>query len=57
MAYGPFSLRPRFYVLWLRFIGTDEFNDPTLSLEEALADNYRIDYFYRHFQYIHRAIK
>uniref|UniRef100_A0A7N2QX25 Uncharacterized protein n=1 Tax=Quercus lobata TaxID=97700 RepID=A0A7N2QX25_QUELO len=37
--------------------GTDEFNDPTLSLEEALADNYRIDYFYRHFQYIHRAIK
>ncbi|KAJ1424424.1 Glycoside hydrolase family 1 [Sesbania bispinosa] len=28
--------------------GIDEFNDPTLSLEEAIIDTYRIDYYYRH---------
>ncbi|KAF3958079.1 hypothetical protein CMV_016971 [Castanea mollissima] len=37
--------------------GIDEFNDATLSLKEALADNYRIDFYYQHFQYLHRAIK
>ncbi|XP_027355979.1 beta-glucosidase 12-like [Abrus precatorius] len=37
--------------------GMDEFNDPTLSLEEALMDTYRIDYFYRHLYYISIAIK
>ncbi|KAI5390747.1 beta-glucosidase 12 [Lathyrus oleraceus] len=37
--------------------GMDEFNDPTLSLEEALSDTYRIDYFYRHLYYISSAIK
>lgn len=35
----------------------DELNDPTLSLEEALMDTYRIDYFYRHLYYISTAIK
>ncbi|GAU39051.1 hypothetical protein TSUD_396560 [Trifolium subterraneum] len=35
----------------------NEFNDPTLSVEEALLDNYRIDYYYRHFYYIRSAIK
>ncbi|GMY16390.1 beta-glucosidase 12-like isoform X1 [Fagus crenata] len=37
--------------------GIDEFNDASLSLEEALADNHRIDYYYRHLYYLHRAIK
>lgn len=37
--------------------GIDEFNDPTLSLEEALMDTYRIDYYHRHLFYIQSAIK
>ncbi|XP_045820541.1 non-cyanogenic beta-glucosidase-like [Trifolium pratense] len=37
--------------------GMNELNDPTLSLEEAILDTYRIDYYYRHFHYIHSAIK
>jgi len=35
----------------------DEVNDPTLSLEEALMDSYRIDYYYRHLYYILIAMK
>lgn len=35
----------------------DELNDPTLSLEEALMDTYRIDYFYRHLYHVSSAIK
>ncbi|KAJ1377063.1 Glycoside hydrolase family 1 [Sesbania bispinosa] len=37
--------------------GMDEFNDPTLSVEEALLDTYRIDYYYRHLFYIQSAIR
>ncbi|XP_050276671.1 beta-glucosidase 12-like isoform X2 [Quercus robur] len=37
--------------------GIDEFNNATLSLKEALVDNFRIDYYYNHLQYLHRAIK
>ena len=37
--------------------GMNEFNDPTLSVEEALMDIYRIDYYYRHFFYLRSAIK
>ncbi|XLS95329.1 hypothetical protein HN51_071337 [Arachis hypogaea] len=37
--------------------GIDELNDPTLALEEALADQTRIDYYYSHLQYIQTAIK
>ncbi|QHO55194.1 beta-glucosidase 13 isoform X2 [Arachis hypogaea] len=37
--------------------GIDEFNDPTLSLEEALMDTFRIDYYYRHLYYVSTAIK
>ncbi|XP_045824007.1 non-cyanogenic beta-glucosidase-like [Trifolium pratense] len=37
--------------------GMNEFNDPTLSIEEALLDTYRIDSLYRHFFYIHAAIE
>nr|XP_012571852.1 LOW QUALITY PROTEIN: beta-glucosidase 12-like [Cicer arietinum] len=37
--------------------GVDEFNDPTLSLEEALLDTFRIDYYYRHLFYVRSAIR
>ncbi|XP_062083938.1 beta-glucosidase 13-like [Humulus lupulus] len=36
--------------------GIDEFNDPNLSLEEALIDHQRIDYHYRHLYYLQKAI-
>jgi hypothetical protein len=38
-------------------VGIDELNDPTLSLEEALADTARIDYYYSHLYYLQCAIK
>ncbi|CAL0334131.1 unnamed protein product [Lupinus luteus] len=37
--------------------GMSEFNDPTLSLDEALVDTYRIDYHYRHLFYLRYAIE
>ncbi|XP_027341441.1 beta-glucosidase 12-like [Abrus precatorius] len=37
--------------------GVDEFNDPTLSLEEALLDTFRVDYYYRHLFYLRSAIR
>ncbi|KAK9941275.1 hypothetical protein M0R45_017888 [Rubus argutus] len=37
--------------------GVDEFNDPELILEEALADNQRIDYHFRHLYYLLASIK
>ncbi|KAE9593298.1 putative beta-glucosidase [Lupinus albus] len=37
--------------------GMNEFNDPTLSLDEALVDTYRIDYIYRHLFYLRYAIE
>ncbi|KAI4324287.1 hypothetical protein L6164_023838 [Bauhinia variegata] len=37
--------------------GIDEFNNATLSLEEALNDPFRIDYYYRHLYYLHTAIR
>jgi beta-glucosidase/6-phospho-beta-glucosidase/beta-galactosidase len=37
--------------------GVDEFNDPKLTLEEALADNQRIDYHFRHLYYLRASIK
>ncbi|MED6147322.1 Beta-glucosidase 12 [Stylosanthes scabra] len=37
--------------------GIDELNDPTLALEEALADKTRIDYYFSHLKYIQSAIK
>ncbi|KAK7405711.1 hypothetical protein VNO78_07319 [Psophocarpus tetragonolobus] len=36
--------------------GIDERNDPTLSLEEALVDTSRIDYFNEHLYYLRKAI-
>ncbi|PIA43746.1 hypothetical protein AQUCO_01800060v1 [Aquilegia coerulea] len=37
--------------------GIDEMNNSTLSLKEALVDNMRIDYHYRHLKFLLRAIK
>ncbi|KAE9588311.1 hypothetical protein Lal_00002712 [Lupinus albus] len=37
--------------------GVDGLDDPTLSLEEALNDTYRIDYHYQHLYYLQNAIK
>ncbi|PON81175.1 Glycoside hydrolase [Trema orientale] len=37
--------------------GVDEFNNPKLSIEQALQDNQRIDYHFRHLQYLQKAIK
>ncbi|GAU49490.1 hypothetical protein TSUD_88570 [Trifolium subterraneum] len=44
-------------VIYVTENGYDEYNDPTLSLEESLVDTYRIDYFYRHLYYLQTAIK
>jgi beta-glucosidase len=35
----------------------DEFDDPTLPLEEALEDTQRIDYHYDHLYYLQNAIQ
>ncbi|XP_062083937.1 beta-glucosidase 12-like [Humulus lupulus] len=37
--------------------GIDEFNNPKLSLEQALIDNQRVDYYFRHLSYLKKAIK
>lgn len=37
-------------------VGIDESNDPKLPFKDALVDNQRIDYYDRHFDYLHTAI-
>ncbi|XP_042489606.1 beta-glucosidase 13-like [Macadamia integrifolia] len=37
--------------------GISEFNNSTQTLEEALADNRRIDYYYHHLLFLNKAIK
>ncbi|KAB1199984.1 Beta-glucosidase 12 [Morella rubra] len=37
--------------------GIDEFNNETLSLEEALIDNHRIEYYHSHLWYLRKAMK
>ncbi|XP_061361384.1 cyanogenic beta-glucosidase-like [Gastrolobium bilobum] len=37
--------------------GINEFDDPTLSVEESLMDTFRIDYHYRHLFYLRSAIR
>ncbi|CAJ2679015.1 unnamed protein product [Trifolium pratense] len=44
-------------VIYITENGRDEFNDPTLSLQESLLDTYRIDYYYRHLYYLETAIR
>ncbi|XP_008229698.1 PREDICTED: beta-glucosidase 12-like [Prunus mume] len=43
-------------VIYITENGVDEFNDPKLSLAEALNDTYRIDYYNRHLHYIQSSI-
>jgi beta-glucosidase len=38
-------------------VGINEYDDPSLSLEESLLDTYRVDYHYRHLFYLKEAIK
>ncbi|KAL5567251.1 hypothetical protein UlMin_030415 [Ulmus minor] len=37
--------------------GIDEYNNPKLSLKEALIDTQRVDYYFRHLSYLKKAIK
>ncbi|RZB79708.1 Beta-glucosidase 24 isoform C [Glycine soja] len=37
--------------------GINEYDEPTLSLEESLIDTFRIDYHYRHLFYLQSAIR
>ncbi|CAI9089961.1 OLC1v1024619C1 [Oldenlandia corymbosa var. corymbosa] len=37
--------------------GVDEVNNPRLSLEQSLQDSFRIQFYYRHLQYVRNAIK
>ncbi|WVZ02223.1 hypothetical protein V8G54_023029 [Vigna mungo] len=37
--------------------GINDYDDPSLSLEESLLDIYRIDYHYRHLYYLQEAMK
>ncbi|XP_004490157.1 beta-glucosidase 24-like [Cicer arietinum] len=37
--------------------GINEYDDPSLSLQESLMDTYRIDYHYRHLVYLQKAIE
>ncbi|KAA8528122.1 hypothetical protein F0562_035625 [Nyssa sinensis] len=37
--------------------GIGETNNSTLTPEEAIRDNFRINYYYRHIQYVQRAIR
>ncbi|GMN26518.1 hypothetical protein TIFTF001_001343 [Ficus carica] len=39
------------------YTGINEFNNPKLSLKQALIDNQRIDYYFRHLAYLQKAIK
>ncbi|KAF5183152.1 Beta-glucosidase [Thalictrum thalictroides] len=44
-------------IIYITENGIDELNNSTLSLKEALIDNMRIDYHYRHLKYLLRATK
>lgn len=39
----------------LTTVGVDEANDSTVSIEEALADHKRIDFYYRHLSFVRQA--
>jgi len=41
----------------LCFLGVDEVNNATLSLEEALKDDARIDYYREHLYHVQSAIR
>jgi len=52
-------LKKTCYVLHFHIfvIGINDYDDPSLSLEESLLDIYRVDYHYRHLYYLQEAIK
>ncbi|KAJ4822728.1 Beta-glucosidase 12 [Turnera subulata] len=37
--------------------GVDDFNNATLTLEEALSDRIRVDFYRQHLSFVHKAIK
>ncbi|XP_034197717.1 beta-glucosidase 13-like, partial [Prunus dulcis] len=43
-------------IIYITENGMDEFNNPKVSLERALDDSNRIDYYYRHLCYLQEAI-
>nr|AAF34651.2 putative prunasin hydrolase isoform PH-L1 precursor [Prunus serotina] len=43
-------------IMYITENGMDEFNNPKVSLERALDDSNRIDYYYRHLCYLQQAI-
>ncbi|KAJ4849432.1 hypothetical protein Tsubulata_007282 [Turnera subulata] len=53
----PDNRNSRDRLLLQQFAGVDEYNNETISLNEALADNGRIDYLYQHLSYLHTAIE
>jgi len=44
-------------VIYITENGIDELNNATISLEEALKDDARIDYYQKHLYYVQRAIR
>ncbi|ONI16621.1 hypothetical protein PRUPE_3G110900 [Prunus persica] len=44
-------------IMYITENGMDEFNNPKLSLEQALNDANRIDYYYHHLCYLQEAMK
>jgi len=52
------SVYPNFFnTLFFNFTGINEYNEPSLSVEESLMDTFRIDYHYRHLYYLLSAIR
>ncbi|KAJ1688776.1 hypothetical protein LUZ63_012931 [Rhynchospora breviuscula] len=43
-------------IIYITENGVDEYNNKSLTLQEALKDDFRIDYYYRHLGYIQAAI-
>ncbi|KAF3338293.1 beta-glucosidase 12-like protein [Carex littledalei] len=43
-------------VIYITENGVDEYNNKSLPLGEALKDDFRIEYYYSHLQYLHAAI-
>ncbi|KAJ3694676.1 hypothetical protein LUZ60_000053 [Juncus effusus] len=44
-------------VIYITENGVDEVNNENLSLEEALKDNFRIEFYQQHLSYVHKAIQ
>ncbi|CAK9175357.1 unnamed protein product [Ilex paraguariensis] len=44
-------------IIYITENGMDEINDATLSLEEALEDNMRVEYYFHHLNQLQRAIR